>query len=97
MVKFALLAQLNAKPGKEKEVEQFLKDGLSVAQSEPQTRTWYAIRFNENTFGIFDTFPDETGREAHLNGELAKALMAKADELLSEPPEIKKIDILAAK
>lgn len=97
MAKFALLAQLNAKPGKENEVEQFLKDGLSVAQNEPETKTWYAIRFDDSTFGIFDTFPDESGREAHLNGELAKALMAKADELLSEPPEIKKIDILAAK
>ena len=97
MAKFALYGRLKAKPGKEAEVEAFLKQGAVMAQDEPATITWYAIREDNGTFGIFDTFDDEAGREAHLNGEIAKAMMAKADELLSEPPHISKIAILAEK
>jgi len=97
MPKFALYGVLKAKPGKEAEVEAFLKQGAELAKKEPGTVTWYAIKEGEGRYGIFDTFNDEAGREAHLSGEIAKALMAKADELLSEPPKINKIQILAVK
>lgn len=96
-VKVALWVMLQAKPGKEKEVEQFLHSGLEVVQGEPATITWYALRLGPSTFGIFDTFPDDAGRQAHLSGRVAAALMAKAGELLSQPPKIEKVDILAAK
>ena len=97
MVKKSIAAKLVAKPGKEAEVEAFLRSGLELANQEPLTVTWYAIKFNENTFGIFDTFESDEGRDAHLNGKIAAALMAKADELLAEPPKIEKVDIIAAK
>lgn len=97
MVKVALYVRLEAKPGKEAEVEKFLKDGLALVQQEPATSTWFGIRMGPSTFGIFDAFPDEAGRQAHLNGKVAAALMAKASELLAQPPKIEKIDILAAK
>lgn len=97
MIKFGLLATLEAKPGKEKEVEDFLKSALPLAQAEPGTLTWYALKLNSNTFGIFDTFESEEGRQAHLNGPIAKALMEKASELLSKDPVIEQIDILASK
>ncbi|MGA9185472.1 MAG: hypothetical protein WBZ32_09260, partial [Candidatus Acidiferrales bacterium] len=96
-VKVGLFVRLEAKPGKESEVESFLKSGLALAQQEPATTTWYAIRFDSSTFGIFDTFPDQAGREAHLSGQIAAALMAKAPDLLSKPPSIEKVDVLAAK
>jgi len=97
MVKVALLVRLVAKPGKEKEVEDFLKSGLSLVQQEPATTAWFGIRLGPSTFGIFDAFPDEAGRQAHLSGQVAAALMAKAPELLSEAPVIEHIDVLAAK
>ncbi len=97
MVKFALYGSLKAKPGKEAEVEAFLKQGAAMAKQEPGTITWYAVKEAEGRYGIFDTFEDEAGRDAHLNGEIAKALMANAEELLSEPPQINKIAILAEK
>jgi quinol monooxygenase YgiN len=97
MVKKSIAAKLVAKPGKEADVEAFLRSGLELANNEPLTVTWYAIRFSENTFGIFDTFESDEGRDAHLNGPIAAALMAKADELLAEPPTIEKVDIIAAK
>lgn len=97
MVKFGLYGSLKAKPGKEAEVEAFLKQGAEMAKAEPGTVTWYALKEGDGRYGIFDTFNDEAGREAHLNGEIAKALMSKADELLSEPPQIHKIDLLAEK
>lgn len=97
MVKVALYVRLVAKPGKEADVEKFLKDGLSVVEQEPATVAWFAIRMGPSTFGIFDAFPDESGRQAHLNGKVAAALVAKAPELLAEPPKIEKIDVLAAK
>ncbi|MEO8074416.1 MAG: antibiotic biosynthesis monooxygenase [Acidobacteriota bacterium] len=97
MVKKALFAKLKAKPGKEAEVEAFLNSGLELAQDEPLTANWYALKFDDSTFGIFDTFDGEEGRNAHLNGKIAAALMAKADELLAESPRIEKIDLLAVK
>ena len=97
MSKLALWAALESKPGKEAEVEQFLKSAQPLAAKESGTVSWYAVKLGPGKFGIFDTFADEKGREAHLNGEIAKALMGKAPELLAKPPEIHKIDILAAK
>ena len=97
MVKKALFAKLKAKPGKESELEAFLNGGLELAQQEELTVNWYALKFNDSTFGIFDTFDGEEGREAHLNGKIAEALMAKADELLAESPRIEKVDLLAVK
>jgi quinol monooxygenase YgiN len=97
MVKVAILARLVAKPGKEEEVASFLSGALPLAEKEPATTVWFALRLSKNEFGIFDAFPDEAGRSAHLNGQIAAALMAKAGELLSEPPKIEKVDLLAAK
>jgi len=97
MVKVALWVRLEAKPGKEAEVESFLKGGLAIVQEEPATTAWFAIRLSPSTFGIFDAFPDDAGRQAHLSGRVAAALMAKSPELLAQPPSIEKIDVLAAK
>ena len=97
MVKLAILARLVAKPGKEEEVAAFLKSALPLAENEPATTVWFALRLSKNEFGIFDAFPDEAGRTAHLNGPIASALMAKAGELLAEPPKIEKVDLLASK
>jgi len=97
MVKVALLVRLEAKPGKEADVEGFLRGGLSVVREEPATTAWFAIRLGPSTFGIFDAFPDEAGRQAHLSGRVAAALMAKASELLAQPPVIEKVDVLAVK
>ena len=97
MVKEALFVRLEAKPGKESEVESFLLSGLQIVQQEPATTAWFGIRLGPSTFGIFDAFPDEAGRQAHLNGQVASALKAKAGELLSEPPSIEKVHVLAAK
>lgn len=96
-VKEALWVPLEAKPGKEKELENFLASALPLVQAEPATITWYAIRMGPGKFGIFDTFADDVGRDAHLKGKVAAALMAKASELLATPPKIEKISILAAK
>jgi quinol monooxygenase YgiN len=97
MVKVALFVRLEAKPGKEKDVENFLKEGLPLVMEEPATAAWFGIRLGPSTFGIFDAFPDEAGRQAHLSGRVAAALMAKAAELLSAPPSIENVDVLAAK
>ena len=97
MVTVALLVRLEAKPGKEAAVESFLRGGLALVQAEPATITWYAIRLGPSTFGIFDTFPDDAGRQAHLAGRVAEALMANAAELLAQPPSIEKVDVLTAK
>ncbi|HEX4651371.1 MAG TPA: antibiotic biosynthesis monooxygenase [Granulicella sp.] len=97
MPKFALFGELKAKPGKEADVEAFLKQGAELARKEQGTVTWYAIKEDDGRYGIFDTFNDEAGRDAHLNGEIAKTLMAKANELFSEPPKIHKIDIVAVR
>ena len=92
-----VLAVVEAKPGKERDLENFLKSALPLARAEPGTVRWYALKLGPSTFGIFDTFADQTGRDAHLQGEIARALFAKADELLSKPPQIQQPDILAAK
>lgn len=97
MVKVALFVKLEAKPGKEADVESFLLSGLPLVEQEPATTAWFAIRLGPSTFGIFDAFPDETGRQAHLSGKVAAALMEKAGELFSTPPSIEKADVLAAK
>ncbi|HKD81597.1 MAG TPA: antibiotic biosynthesis monooxygenase [Candidatus Angelobacter sp.] len=96
MVKTALFVRLEAKSGKEQEVADFLKSGLPLAIQEPATVSWFAIRLGPSTFAIFDAFPDEAGRQAHLNGRIAAALMAKAGDLLAHPPSIEKADVLAA-
>jgi quinol monooxygenase YgiN len=93
----ALLAVLQAKPGKEKEVEDFLKSAQPLAQREPGTTTWYAWKLAPSKYGIFDTFANEEGRNAHLNGDIAKALFAKAEELFAAPPQVEKLEILASK
>ena len=97
MVKLALWVYLEAKPGKEAAVEDFLQSGLTVVEGEPATTSWYALRLGPGRYGIFDTFADEAGRQAHLTGRVAAALMAKAGELLAKPPHIEKVDVLAAK
>lgn len=96
-VNVGLLVRLEAKPGKEAEVASFLRGGLAIVNEEPATVAWFAIQLGPSTFGIFDVFPDEAGRQAHLAGRVAAALMAKAGELFSQPPAIEKIDVLAAK
>jgi len=97
MIKAALFVRLEAKPGKEAAVENFLRDGQAIVEEEPATIAWFGIRLGPTTFGIFDAFPDEAGRQAHLSGKVAAALMAKAPELLAQPPVIEKVDVLAAK
>ena len=97
MVKVALWVKLEAKPGKENDVQAFLNSGLALVEQEPATTVWFAIKMGPRTFGIFDAFPDDAGRKAHLNGQVAAALMAKAGELLASPPSIEEIDVLAAK
>ena len=93
----AIWVMLKAKPGKEKDVEAFLSQGASMANDEPQTVTWYGVQMGPGVYGVFDTFDDEAGRDAHLGGEIAKALMAKAPELFSNELRIEKMDILAEK
>lgn len=97
MVTVGLLVRLEAKPGREADVESFLEGGLAIVQEEPDTTTWYAIRLGPSTFGIFDTFPDDSGRQAHLSGQVAAALMENAPDLLAEDPAIENVDIIAAK
>ena len=97
MPKLALYVSLKAKPGKEGEVEEFLRLGAQLAAKEPGTVTWYGLREDEGLYSVFDTFDDEAGRDAHLNGDIAKALMAKASELFAEAPKIHKISLVATK
>ncbi len=96
-VTVGLLVRLEAKPGKEAEVESFLRGALPIVQQELATSAWFAIRFGPTSFGIFDVFPDDAGRQAHLTGQVAAALMARASELFAQPPAIEQIDILADK
>ncbi|PYJ39057.1 MAG: antibiotic biosynthesis monooxygenase [Verrucomicrobia bacterium] len=91
----ALFVRLEAKPGKENEVAKFLRDAQGLVQQEPATTAWFAIRLGSTIFAIFDAFPDDAGRDAHLSGKVAEALMEKAPELLAEPPKIEKADVLA--
>jgi quinol monooxygenase YgiN len=93
----ALLVRLEAKPGKEKAVEEFLRSALPLVEQEPGTKPWFAVRFGPSSFGIIDAFPDQAARETHLNGPVGKALGERADELFAAPPEISYLDILAEK
>ena len=97
MVTVALWVRLEARPGKESDVEAFLKGGLPLVQEEPDTTAWFGLKLGPSTFGIFDAFPNDAGRQAHLSGKVAAALMANASALLAQPPSIEKIDVLAAK
>lgn len=97
MVKKGIFVRLEAKSGQEAAVEEFLNSGLDLVNDEPLTKTWYAVKFDNSTFGIFDTFDSEEGRDAHLNGKVAEALMANAEALLAAPPKIEKVDVLAVK
>jgi quinol monooxygenase YgiN len=97
MDKYALLALLQAKPGKEQEVEEFLKSAQPLAVNETGTTTWYAVKLGPSKFGIFDTFQNQEGRDAHLTGEIAKALFAKAEDLFAVPPQVEMLEILASK
>lgn len=97
MAKFALYVRLIPKPGKEAQIEAFLTQGASMANDEPGTIHWFGIREDDGAYSVFDTFETEAARDAHLNGEIAKALMASADELFSKPPHISKIAIIAEK
>jgi quinol monooxygenase YgiN len=92
-----LLVTLQAKPGQESAVESFLNSGRALVDDEPATTAWFAIRLGPSTYGIFDVFPDDAGRDAHLSGRVAEALMAQAPDLFSEGPKIEKIDVLASK
>ena len=96
-VRVALLVRLEAKLGKEAEVANLLRSGLSLAQQEPATIAWFGLRIGPSTFGIFDAFPDEAGRQAHLAGKIAAALQEHGDDLFAIPPTIEQIDVLAAK
>jgi quinol monooxygenase YgiN len=97
MPKLAIWAQMEAKAGKESEVAEFLKSARALAEKEQGTITWYAMRLGGSAFGIFDTFADEAGREAHLTGEIAKALFARSEELFAKEPAVHKLELLAAK
>lgn len=97
MVNVALLARLRARPGKEAEVASLLTAALSLARAEPATTVWFALQLGPSEFGIFDAFADEAGRQAHLDGAIAAALMGKAEELLAEAPDIRPVDVIAAK
>lgn len=97
MAKFALLVILNAKPGQEEAVEAFLRDSQPVVQDEPGTIAWFGLRLGPSTFGIFDAFPDEAARDAHLSGRVAAALKARAPDLFVTAPQIERLDVLASK
>jgi quinol monooxygenase YgiN len=96
-VNVALYVALEAKPGKEEAVAEFLRQGKALVEAEPATIAWFGVRLGPSTFAIFDAFPDEAGRQAHLSGKVAAALMTKAGELLAQPPTIRKADVLASK
>jgi quinol monooxygenase YgiN len=97
MIKVGILLKVEAKPGKEHDVANFLKSAIALVEEEPETINWYAFKINESTFGIFDTFPGEDGRKAHLTGKVAEALMKNAPDLLAAAPVIEQVDILAFK
>jgi len=97
MVTVGLLVTLEAKPGHEADVQRFLEGGLALVNEEPETTAWFAIRMGPTTYGIFDVFPSDAGRQAHLQGRVAEALMAQAADLFASPPDIQPIDVLAAK
>ncbi|QEY65188.1 antibiotic biosynthesis monooxygenase [Metapseudomonas lalkuanensis] len=97
MVKVALLVRLEARPGKVAEVEEFLRGGLPLVKAEPDTTAWFALRIGPQSFGIFDAFDSDLGLQAHMTGQVAAALMERAGELFSTPPQIERVEVLAAK
>ena len=97
MVTVGLWVPLEAKPGKEQEVADFLEGGQALVDEEPETTAWFAVRLGPSSFAIFDVFPDDGGRQAHLSGKVAEALMAQAADLFATPPEIKQVDVIASK
>lgn len=97
MVTVGLLVRLEAKPGKEADVEAFLRSGQALVEAEPATTAWFAIKLGPGSYGIFDVFPDDAGRQAHLQGRVAEALMQRSAELFASPPDIQPLDVLAAK
>ena len=97
MITVGLFVRLEAKPGKEEELAAFLMEGLELANRETTTPVWFALRLGGGSFAIFDAFADESGRQAHLTGPIAKALMAQAPHLLAEPPSIQQLDVMGAK
>jgi quinol monooxygenase YgiN len=97
MIKYALFVRLEAKPGKEQAVADFLNAGLALAHQEATTPIWFALKLSANTFGVFDAFENEAGRQTHLQGPIAQALMAKADQLFARPPSIESIEVLGLK
>ncbi|HMG33223.1 MAG TPA: antibiotic biosynthesis monooxygenase [Blastocatellia bacterium] len=97
MLSLGLFVRLEAKPGKEEEVAAFLLKGLELANQEPTTPLWFALRLGPSTFAVFDSFHDESGRETHLNGPIARALIAQAPNLFAEPPSIERTEVLGAK
>ena len=97
MVNVALFVRLEAKAGRETEVENFLRGALSLVNKEPGTITWFGIRMGPSTFGIFDAFPDESGRQAHLAGKVGAALKERGDDLFAEPAIMEQVDVLAVK
>ena len=97
MIKYALFARFEAKPGKEAEVAAFLELGLSLANQEAATPIWFALKLSDCVFGVFDAFENEAGRQAHLQGPIAQALMAKSDELFVKAPSIERIEVLGLK
>jgi quinol monooxygenase YgiN len=94
---FGVLALLQAKPGKGEDLGKFLEGGRDLAAAEPGTVTWYAFKISDTTYGIFDTFDEDAGRQAHLNGQIPAALGQVADELLASAPDIRKVDVVAVK
>ena len=96
-MKLGILVLIEAKPGKEAAVAELLTGAATIAREEKATVTWYSFRTGPRTFGVFDTFADETGRQAHLSGRIAQALLGKADELLASPPSIQPVDLVSVK
>jgi quinol monooxygenase YgiN len=97
MASKALLVRLEAKPGQEDAVKEFLLSALPLVEQEPGTAPWFAVRFGPSTYGIIDAFPDDDARKTHLNGPVGQALAARADELFISPPEVSELDVLANK
>jgi quinol monooxygenase YgiN len=96
-VKLGVLARLEAKGGQSEALAAFLEKGREIAAAEEGTVTWYAFRLGENSFGIFDTFEDESGREAHINGEIPQALAQVGPDLLAADPDIQLVEVIAVK
>jgi|SRR5215471_8888189 len=97
MLNLSLFVRLEAKPGKEQDVAALLKKGLELANQEPTTPVWFALRFGPTTFGVFDAFVDEAGRQTHLSGPIAQALMSQAPSLLASPPAIERVEVIGSK